>query len=120
MLMNQHVPVVLCTREELNITKACDQLKAQRAPNETTWRRLPVYQHYQRPLNTKTRYIREGALGTSRLVVNQPSWYTDPCKRSNGNKDYIRSHLPVYFFCSVNLALSFSNKTILVTMEESV
>ena len=31
-------------------------------------------------LNTKTRYIRRGTLGTSRTVVTQLSWRTDLCK----------------------------------------
>ena len=57
-------------------------------------------------LNTKTCYIRE--VPQDQLSINHCGIRT------------IRSHLPVYFFCSVNLALSFSNKTILVTMEEYV
>ena len=52
--------------------------------NEATYGRLrdalAPLQTTKAVLNTKTRYIRRGTLGTSRIVVTQPSWHTDLCK----------------------------------------
>ena len=72
-------------------------------------------------LNTKTRYIRRGTLGTSRTVVTQPSWHTDLGKITILIKSKFKAiFMSRFLICTLSLPLQLQDNPRLSSMEDYV